>query len=339
MTAERSGHVRHYHLTHTTTYTYPEQVTSSYGRATLLPRSDSGQQVHVRGLQVEPGAEHTGQHQDFAGNHSAYFHVTSPHRRLQVTATSVLTTRRRRAAPGALPALPWEEVARAVTAVSHTGTHPSVGGAATAVAIAEAHTSSAMVDVTEEVREYAVPSFAPGRPLVEVIQDLSARIYTDFDFVSGATRVDTRLPEVLARRVGVCQHFTHLLIGCVRSMGLAARYVSGYIETRPPPGQPKLRGVDASHAWAAVWLPGGGWLHIDPTNDQFIDSRYVQVGWGRDYRDVSPLRGIVFTEGSGSTLEVAVDLWPISAQEVGATTEQVRRDLSRGPSGLPDPRG
>ncbi|MFV0427223.1 MAG: transglutaminase-like domain-containing protein, partial [Beutenbergiaceae bacterium] len=124
------------------------------------------------------------------------------------------------------------------------------------------------------------------------------------------------LPQVLEHRMGVCQDFAHLLIGCVRSMGLSARYISGYIETHPPPGQPKLRGVDASHAWASVWLPGGGWIHIDPTNDQFIDNRYVVLGWGRDYRDVSPLRGIVFTEGTGSQLSVEVDLWPIAADDV-----------------------
>jgi transglutaminase-like putative cysteine protease len=128
---------------------------------------------------------------------------------------------------------------------------------------------------------------------------------------------------VLERRTGVCQDFAHLLIGCVRSMGLAARYVSGYIETRPPAGQPKLRGVDASHAWASVWMPGGGWLHIDPTNDQFIDNRYVVLGSGRDYRDVSPLRGIVFTEGKGSRLEVGVDLWPIQAADLDEQIAEV----------------
>lgn len=136
--------------------------------------------------------------------------------------------------------------------------------------------------------------------------------------------MDTRLPEVLERRTGVCQDFAHLMIGCARSMGLAARSVSGYIETRPPAGQPKLRGTDASHAWASVWLPGGGWLHVDPTKNQFIDGRYVLLGWGRDYRDVSPLRGIVFTDGGGSRLKVGVDLWPISADELPEQIEEVR---------------
>jgi len=130
--------------------------------------------------------------------------------------------------------------------------------------------------------------------------------------------VRTTLTEILERRTGVCQDFAHLLVACVRSMGLAARYVSGYIETQPPPGVEKLRGVDASHAWASVWVPHGGWVQTDPTNDQFVDNRYVVLGWGRDYRDVSPLRGIVFTEGTGSSLSVGVDLVPLEPAEVAA---------------------
>lgn len=323
-------HVRHYRLTHTTTYTYPKAVTSSYGRAVLLPSPGGGQKVHTAGLAITPPPAHTGQHRDFAGNHSAYFHVTEPHHQLQVSAMSMVTVTRRRQDPARLPEVPWERVAQTVRSVSTSAPNPAIGGANTVLMIAESRLPSPMVDVTEEVRAYAVQSFVPGRSLTEVIVDLAGRIYRDFTFSSDATSVNTRLPEILERRVGVCQHFTHLLIGCARSMGLAARYVSGYIETRPPPGAPKLRGVDASHAWAAVWLPGGGWLHIDPTNDQFIDSRYITLGWGRDYQDVSPLRGIVFTEGSGSTLDVSVDLWPIDGGEVEANVSAVRDLLPEG---------
>ena len=327
-------HVRHYQLTHTTTYTYPQDVTSSYGRAVLLPRAGHGQQVHVAGIAVDPGAAHSNEHMDWAGNRSAYFHVTQPHQRLAVTATSVLTSNRRPVDPSRLPQHTWEHVVQAARSVTTKGDLQSVGAPATIMAIAESRLPSPMIDVTEEVRAYAAPSFAPGRALTDVVLDLCSRIYNDFKFSSGATRVDTRLPEILERRVGVCQHFAHLMIGCARSMGLAARYVSGYIETRPPAGQPKLRGVDASHAWAAIWLPGGGWLHIDPTNDQFIDSRYVILGWGRDYRDVSPLRGIVFTEGSGSELDVGVDLWPIEEAEIPEAIAHVRSELGAGAVGV-----
>lgn len=317
---------RHYRLTHLTTYTYPQAVTSSYGRAVLLPRPGGGQQVHSSRLTVTPEAAEVREHRDFHGNLSSYFHVTEPHTVLQVRSSSVLTVTRRRVDRARLPNVPWELAAQAVRTVFSPESR-SNGSIAGGLAIAESRLASPMVDLGEEVRDYAALSFAPGRPVPDVVADLCRRIYSDFTYRSGSTTVHTRLPEVLERRTGVCQDFAHLLIGCARSMGLAARYVSGYIETRPPAGQEKLRGVDASHAWASVWMPGGGWLHIDPTNDQFIDNRYVVLGTGRDYRDVSPLRGIVFTEGAGSKLEVAVDLWPIEADDVEAQSAEVQAGI------------
>jgi transglutaminase-like putative cysteine protease len=325
MTEDTSN--RHYRLTHLTTYTYPSAVTSSYGRALLLPRPGSGQQVHISRLTVSPEAAEMREHRDFHGNLSSYFHVTAPHTVLQVRSSSVLTVTRRRVDRDRLPKVPWELAAQAVRTVFSPESR-SNGSIAGSLAIAESRLASPMVDLGDDVRDYASLSFAPGRPVPDVVADLCGRIYTDFTYQSGSTTVRTRLSEVLERRTGVCQDFAHLLIACARSMGLAARYVSGYIETRPPAGQEKLRGVDASHAWASVWVPGGGWLHIDPTNDQFIDNRYVILGTGRDYRDVSPLRGIVFTEGSGSTLEVGVDLWPIEADEIEAQVAEVQEGVA-----------
>ena len=127
----------------------------------------------------------------------------------------------------------------------------------------------------------------------------------------------TTLPELLALRQGVCQDFTHLALGCLRAVGLPARYVSGYLETAPPPGRPKLEGSDASHAWASVMVPGGGWVDLDPTNDHLADSRYVVTAWGRDFRDVSPLKGVIFTESSGSSLEVGVDVVRLPSTDAG----------------------
>lgn len=320
------SHARHYRLTHLTTYTYPEEVTSSYGRAVLLPRPGGGQQVHASRLTVTPEAAEMRDHRDFHGNLSSYFHVTEPHEQLQVRSSSVITVTRRRAERSRLPNVPWELAAQAVRTVFSPDARSS-GSMAGALAIAEARLASPMIDLGDEVRGYAAESFAPGRAVPDVVEDLCHRIYRDFTYKSGSTTVRTRLPEVLERRTGVCQDFAHLLIGCARSMGLAARYISGYIETRPAPGKPKLRGVDASHAWASVWMPGGGWLHVDPTNDQFIDNRYVVLGWGRDYRDVSPLRGIVFTEGSGSALKVGVDLWPIEAAELDHQISEVEAGI------------
>lgn len=325
------SHARHYRLAHRTTYTYPETVTSSYGRAVMLPREGGGQQVHVSGLHITPTAAQTGEHRDFHGNRSSYFMVDTEHTVLEVLAESVLTVTRKQAQLDRLPMISWSQAAE----VSHTLGAPgrgsaqaqAVGGHA-AIAVSEATLPSEMVDVSEEVREFAAPSFGPGTPLAHVVADLSHRIHEELEYAAGSTTVHTRLPQVLAQRRGVCQDFAHLFIASMRSMGLPARYVSGYIETNPPPGRPKLRGVDATHAWASVWLPGGGWLHVDPTNDQFIDNRYVVLGWGRDYRDVSPLRGVVFTEGSGSRLEVGVDLLELSGEELG----EIRASLQSGPS-------
>ncbi|UFU06223.1 transglutaminase family protein [Ruania halotolerans] len=316
---------RHYRLTHETTYIYPTTVTSSYGRATLLPRPGGGQQVHASGLVINPEPSTLAEHRDFAGNRSGFFHVSTEHEVLRVVGHAVITTGRRRTDATRLPTLPWEEVAQRVRSI-RVGSHGAANdNPSSVVGIADARLPSPMVDVDEAVRDYAVESFAPGRPLSEVIMDLTHRIYTDFTYAPGSTSVTSRLPEVLAGRKGVCQDFAHLLIGCMRSMGLAARYVSGYIETQPPPGKPKLRGVDASHAWASVWLPGGGWVQVDPTNDQVVDNRYVTIGWGRDYRDVAPLRGIVFTEGSGSQLNVGVDLWPLDGGEVAGAVDEVEQ--------------
>jgi transglutaminase-like putative cysteine protease len=143
---------------------------------------------------------------------------------------------------------------------------------------------------------------------VDAVGELTARIFDDFVYDPGFTTVATPLADVLLHRRGVCQDFAHLAIGCLRSVGLAARYVSGYLETAPPPGEDRLIGADASHAWAAVHIPGWGWLDIDPTNDRMVGSSYVTIAWGRDYSDVSPLKGIVFGGGDAHTLEVSVDV-------------------------------
>ena len=177
-------------------------------------------------------------------------------------------------------------------------------------------------EITDEVREYAAPSFAPGRPLVEVLRDLTTRIHTDFAYRSGSTTVSTGVKEVLMAREGVCQDFARLAIACLRAHGLAASYVSGYLATNPPPGKERMIGIDATHAWAAVWTPQPPgqfeWLGLDPTNDQMVDERYVIVGRGRDYADVPPLRGIIYTNSKKSVIDVAVDVVPYEGDELYA---------------------
>jgi transglutaminase-like putative cysteine protease len=172
-------------------------------------------------------------------------------------------------------------------------------------------------EITAAVREYAAPSFTRYRPLIEVVRDLNSRIFTDFTYRSGSTTVSTKVSDVLRAREGVCQDFARLAIACLRANGLAARYVSGYLATDPPPGKERVFGTDATHAWAAVWMPSRGvgesnWIGLDPTNDQLVDERYVVVGWGRDYADVPPLRGIIYTDAEHSVIDVSVDVAPIA---------------------------
>jgi transglutaminase-like putative cysteine protease len=173
-------------------------------------------------------------------------------------------------------------------------------------------------EITDEVRAYAATSFTPGRTLIEVLRDLTSRIFTDFTYRSGSTTVSTRVGEVLAAREGVCQDFARLAIACLRANGLAASYVSGYLATDPPPGKERMIGVDATHAWASVWTPGGRWLSLDPTNDQMVDERYIVVGFGRDYADIPPLRGIIYTDSESSVIDVSVDVAPLDVGQPSA---------------------
>ncbi len=169
---------------------------------------------------------------------------------------------------------------------------------------------SPLVVRSDELAAYAASSFTPGRALAEAVTECSTRIHADFAFDPDATEVDTPLTEVMAMRRGVCQDFAHVLLGCLRSVGLAGRYVSGYLETRPPPGRPRLTGVDRTHAWVAVGLVDGRWVGIDPTNDQMAATAYVTTAHGRDYADVPPLKGVVYTDATESTLTVTVDVVP-----------------------------
>lgn len=288
---------RGYEITHRTTYRYSDDVTSSYGRGFLTPRASGAQRCLSHELVIEPDTADSTTSRDVFGNLSSYFHVTERHRVLTVTSHSIVEVDP--PAPelygGGSARAPWE-IARPVG--------PD-GALATEFTL-----DLAPAEITDEVRAYAAPSFTPGRPLIEVLRDLNSRIFTDFTYRSGSTTVSTRVAEVLAAREGVCQDFARLAIACLRANGLAASYVSGYLATDPPPGRERMVGVDATHAWAAVWTPQNQWLGLDPTNDQMVDERYIVVGFGRDYADVPPLRGIIYTESRSSLIDVSVDVAP-----------------------------
>lgn len=343
MTAAADAAGRTYDLVHRTTYAYDHPVTTSYGRTVVTPRDLPDQVCHSSSLEIRPTPADTAEHVDYFGNRSTYFAVTDEHRRLVVTSRSTVTVARRAATVEGLPVVAWEDVAAAARTgrapgapavqdadewdgvvhddVAELPTEPeepddAAGPGARGtdgiglVALREALLPSRHVALTQEVRAWAAPSFTPGRGVAEVLADLAHRIRTELTYRSGSTTVGTTQSELLAQRAGVCQDFAHLMVAALRVHGLPARYASGYIETMPPPGREKLRGADASHAWVSAWVPGAGWVEVDPTNDKFVDDRYVVLGWGRDYSDVPPLRGVIFTEGSGSRLTVSVDLVP-----------------------------
>jgi transglutaminase-like putative cysteine protease len=285
---------RTYRISHRTTYGYDGDVGESFGRAHLLPRDRPGQTCLDGQVSVRPRPAELREHTDWFGNRATYFAVTSSHRKLEVLAESTVAVDER-SAPTSTP--PWEAV------------RDRLRGATDPLLLdARAYTlPSPRLPVHAEVAAYAQASFPPGRPLHEAAVDLCGRIHHDFRYVSGSSTVGSTVPELLARGAGVCQDFAHLAVACLRAMGLAGRYVSGYLETTPPPGRPRMVGADASHAWASV-CTGDDWLDFDPTNDQLVGGTYVELAHGRDYGDVPPLKGVIFADSTENVMDVAVDM-------------------------------
>jgi transglutaminase-like putative cysteine protease len=284
-----------YRVVHTTEYSYESEVSASYGEAHLLPRDRPGQTCRTCRVEIDPLPLDRRERTDFFGNRALYFAILEAHRRLTVRCASEVDT-----SASTIPLLadqPWEHASERV----RTGRDEELLTARQFVL------DSPLVASSRVLREYAAQSFTPGRPLVEALTDLTERVYADFSYEPGATSVRTTVDEVMARREGVCQDFAHVVVGCLRSFGLAARYVSGYLDTGPPPGRTRLQGADVSHAWASVLVPGAGWLDTDPTNNQLVNEGYVTVSWGRDYGDVPPLKGVIYTEGDHE-LDVTVDV-------------------------------
>ena len=300
---------RRHRVTHRTEYRYSDVVTSSYGRGFLTPRDSQRQHCIAHELIIDPAPTDSSTSVDVYGNVSSYFHVTEPHSALTVTSDSIIDvfpppSGRYSSGPAVEP---WEAARPA-----------GVRGALATEFTLDLNPP----EITDAVRDYAAPSFAPGRALVDVLRDLASRIFADFTYRSGSTTVSTGVNEVLAAREGVCQDFARLAIACLRANGLAASYVSGYLATDPPPGKDRMIGIDATHAWAGVWTPQEPgqfeWLGLDPTNDQMVDQRYIIVGRGRDYADVPPLRGIIYTNSEHSVIDVAVDVVPFEGDDLYA---------------------
>ncbi len=289
-----------YRVVHRTEFEYEARTGLCYNEARLLPRVLSSQAVHRAELRIDPLPHDYYERLDFFGNRTAYFSIQQPHDQLVVTAISEVETLQ---APmlDLAASLPWEQARDRLSS-----------DLAEDVLMASQFTlDSPMITVDRLLEDYAAPSFSAHRPLVEAVHDLMQRIYHDFKYDPEFSSLATPLKDVLEHRSGVCQDFAHLAIGCLRSKGLAARYVSGYIETEPPPGKERLVGADASHAWFSVFQPGFGWLDFDPTNNQIPGERHITVAWGRDFTDVTPLKGVAFGGGEHE-LTVAVDVLAIS---------------------------
>ena len=287
-----------FRIHHVNRYRYAQDIGLNYGEARLLPRDTPGQRVLESRLDLEPRSDDRRDRLDAFGNRVAWFTLRRPHGGLAVIATSLVE---RLAAAPEQTSPPWEQVA------AHLARPISEGGEAgdDCLLARECRLASPFVPTDAATLDYARASFPPARPLLAAVADLAARIHADFRYRPDATRIDTPLSEVLAERHGVCQDFAHLAIAGLRGLGLAARYVSGYLETTPPEGQPRLEGADASHAWIAVYLPGTGWFDFDPTNGGPTGEGHLTLAWGRDYGDVAPLKGVIYGGGMHS-LEVGV---------------------------------
>ena len=295
-----------YKIVHKTTYKYKQAVSFGSHVAYLSPRSEPQQVCESHQLLVTPVPAAMYERVDYFGNSFAFFTIQERHDELKIEARSrVIAGGPAVKWPESTPA--WDEVIRSLPR------DLSAAGLDAYQFVFE----SPRVPLGAEFAGYASPSFVPGRPLAEALLDFTGRIYKDFRFDSKATTVRTSPVEVLRSKRGVCQDFAHLQVACLRSLGLAARYVSGYIRTYPPPGRPRLIGADASHAWTSVYCPEVGWLDVDPTNNLVPSDGHVTLAWGRDYSDVSPVRGVILG-GRDHKLEVGVDMEPIESKDDAA---------------------
>jgi transglutaminase-like putative cysteine protease len=293
-----------YRIEHDTRYAYASPVSTSQHVAYLRPRPLPRQRVHRAQITVDPVPARWTRRTDYFGNAADQFTLLQPHGALAVRAQSLVEVLATPSPPDAALSPPWEDARQSLVYQGGVG-----GGEAARYAFA-----SPYVALDPKAEEFARSSFAPGRPLLDAAVDLMHRIHAAFSFDPEATAITTPVGRVLAERRGVCQDFAHVQIACLRALGLSARYVSGYLLTTPPPGQPRLQGADASHAWLAVHCPRHGWVDLDPTNDCLPDEQHVTLGWGRDYGDVSPLRGVILG-GARHTLAVGVSVVPLDAAE------------------------
>jgi transglutaminase-like putative cysteine protease len=286
-----------YRVRHSSTYRYGSDIVLAHHLLHLSPRAVAGQRVLGFKMEVEPKPSVIAEHRDYFDNPTTYIEMHEPHKRLVVHTDIDVEVEENRPTVAAMDA-PWEVLRDRLN-------DPVDAGARAASAFAYV---SPKILPSADLYDFALPSFAPGRPIGEAAMDLTDRIHEEFTFDPEATTISTPVADVLADRRGVCQDFAHLEIGCLRSIGLAARYVSGYLRTLPAPGKPKTIGADVSHAWLSVWCGGERWIDMDPTNGRPGSSDLITLAWGRDYGDVSPLQGVIIGSSiQHMTVEVDVE--------------------------------
>ena len=295
-----------YHVHHETLYSYESTVSISRQALHLAPRPLAWQRCLRHELRVEPGPTFRQDEIDCFGNPVTRLEIDTPHRQLGVAAEMDIELGARTSATVLDDSPPWEDVVARFT--YEAGQVPAAGD----LDAAGYRVDSPLIRLQDDLADYARASFPPHAPLLRASADLMSRIQLDFRYDSDATHVATPLAEVFAMRHGVCQDFAHVMIGCLRALGLPARYVSGYLRTIPPPGRPRLVGADASHAWVAVHCPRHGWVDFDPTNNLLPDLDHITLAWGRDFGDVSPMRGILLGGGE-QHLQVRVTVTPFEA--------------------------
>jgi transglutaminase-like putative cysteine protease len=282
-----------YRIHHVTRYVYSEGVSLCHNLAKLTPRQVPGQTVHHSLLTISPSPAIRTDHLDSFRNPCTNVTIQEPHRELILTAAHEITVSTA-GTPTRKDA--WERVRDQL----------QTDRSADWLDATEFHFESPMIPTSPRYATYAAESFRPGRGVLEAAFDLTQRIHRDFKYDPRATNVTTTVAELFEQRRGVCQDFAHFQIACLRSLGLAARYVSGYLSTTPPPGRPRLIGADATHAWVSVFCGADGWVAMDPTNSTLANERHIVLAWGRDYSDVCPVKGVILG-GGNHRVEVSVD--------------------------------
>lgn len=295
-----------YNITHITKYVYGDVVPLGHNLVHLQPRETERQALLSSEIDITPLPAARHDRIDFFGNFYTWFSIQEPHDSLLVESRSEVEVEPFNV-PDSSTGGPWD----AVPSILRSGLDPITLDAGQYIF------DSPYIARDTELADYARADFASGRPLLECVTALTLRIQKEFIFDKTATSVGTPILDVLRSRRGVCQDFAHLQIGCLRSLGLAARYVSGYLVTHPPAGQPRLAGIDASHAWVSAFFPNYGWIDFDPTNGLIPSDEHITLGWARDYEDIGPVKGVI-VGGHRHSVRVSVDVQSLPARSVVA---------------------